>query len=45
MVLKLALELAFVDQAGFKLTEVRLLLPPEYWDLRRAPSVPGIIDI
>ncbi|EGV95667.1 hypothetical protein I79_001264 [Cricetulus griseus] len=26
------LELALVDQAGFKLTEILLLLPPECWD-------------
>jgi hypothetical protein len=22
----------FVDQAGFELTEIHLLLPPKYWD-------------
>ena len=26
------LELALVDQAGLDLTEIRLPLPPKYWD-------------
>ena len=31
----------FVDQAGLKLTEIGLLLPPKCWDYRRAPPPPG----
>ncbi|KAM7337936.1 hypothetical protein ACRRTK_004055 [Alexandromys fortis] len=30
-----------VDQAGLKLTEIRLLLPPECWDERPAPPPPS----
>ena len=30
--LELVLELALIDQAGLKLTEIHLSLPPECWD-------------
>jgi hypothetical protein len=32
----------FVDQAGLKLTKIRLPLPPKCWDQRRVPPPPGI---
>ena len=35
--LKPALELAFVNQVGLKLTEICLPLPPECWDERLVP--------
>jgi hypothetical protein len=31
----------FVDQAGFKLTEIRLLLPRKHWDERRVTPLPS----
>jgi hypothetical protein len=30
-----------LDQAGLKLIEIRLPLPPEGWDQRRAPPLPS----
>jgi hypothetical protein len=42
------LELDQVDQAGFRLTEICLPLPPEYWDLKHVPpcsvtcSIPSV---
>ena len=41
VVLEPVLQLALVDQAGLKLTEICLPLPPECWDSRRAPPLPG----
>ena len=37
------LELALVEQAGLKLTEIRLPLPLKCWDLRRAPPPPSLL--
>lgn len=31
----------FIDQAGFELIKIHLLLPPEYWDLKGIPPLPA----
>ena len=35
----------FVDQSGLELIEICLPLPPECWDLRRGPLLPGSVCV
>ena len=45
VLLELVLELALVDHAGLKLTEIRLPLTPECWDSRPVPLPPGFTSL